>query len=177
MWDHLDNSLPGLPQMLLCVAEEGFSVTWQNMFSFLLHSSPGRKKGIITIPKDQGGGNRGRCSSGRQLLWCQGEGGAGVGYSWGEWVEERTAFWFRLVGSSLGSGCLEQREESNRALLLSFCVLTTSLCLPAGCSWRLGGASQSGSEVHQRQIVSAWKNQEEAWQLPGRLHLCPGQFH
>lgn len=43
---------------------------------FLLHSSPGRKKGIIPFPKDQGGGNWGRCSSGRQFLWCQGEGRA-----------------------------------------------------------------------------------------------------
>lgn len=60
--------------------------------------------------------------------------------------------WFRLVGSSLGSCCLKQEGEGDRALVSIF-VLTTSLYLPARRSRRLGGASQSGSEVHQRQIL------------------------
>lgn len=67
-------------------------------------------------------------------------------------------------------------RRNDRALGLPFCVLTASFCSPAGCSRRLGGASQSGSEVHQRQILPARENQEEAGQLPGRLHLCPSQL-
>lgn len=93
----------------------------------------------------------------------------GVHHSW-----SGCSYCFGWMGSCLGSACLEQKESD--WTLVSF-VLTTSLYSPARCSRRLGGTSQSGPKVHQRQILPAWEDQEEEGQLPGRLHLCPGQFN
>lgn len=98
-------------QRCTCVwLRRDFLLSDHSIFNLVLHSYPGRKKGIISIPKDQGGGNWGGCSSGRQLLWCQGEERESPYLSSVGWKRTVASDWWE----TLGSGCLEQGQECDR---------------------------------------------------------------